>query len=586
MPVVFLTLALALVLFAWGKWRHDIVAVICLLVLIIAGVIPPQDAFLGFGHPAVITVAAVLVVSRGLQRSGLIDTLGHFILKLGKNRTLQIGVLCVVVCLASAFMNNVGALAVIIPVAIHLARQNGYSPSYILMPVAFASLLGGMTTLIGTPPNILVSAFRAEALGEPYAMFDFSPVGVVLAVTGLTFISLIGWRLLPKRESAEETEKFNIEDYITEVEVLEESTINGLKVYEIEEKTQSDIRVLNVIRSGRLIQTPSSKLKLKTGDIVTVEAESEELKKFIESSKTKLVGKEELLVDADSVEDLQVVEAVVMNDSVILGRTASGLHMRSRFAVNLLAISRQDQQIRRRIDHVAFRVGDVLLLQGFRSQMADTLRYMGCLPLADRDFSIGRAKDVLPALLIFALGLTGVITGIVQVQVAFTLSALLMVLFKVVPVREVYNTVDWPVIVLLGALLPVGQALETTGGATLIANYLLDWGTQLSPAMMLILLLVGTMFLSDIINNAATVVIMAPVAVQVAHGLQVSVDPFLMAVAVGSSCAFLTPIGHQSNTLVMGPGGYKFTDYWRMGLPLEILIVAAGVPAILYFWPL
>lgn len=586
MVVVFITLILALILFAWGKWRHDIVAVICLLVLILAGVIPPQDAFLGFGHPAVITVAAVLVVSQGLQRSGLIDTLGHFIMKLGKNRTLQIGVLCVVVCLASAFMNNVGALAVIIPVAIHLARQNGYSPSYVLMPVAFASLLGGMTTLIGTPPNILVSAFRAEALGEPYNMFDFSPVGVVLAATGLTFIALAGWRLLPKRESAEETEKFNIEDYITEVEVLEESSINGLKVYEIEEKTQSDIRVLNVIRNGRLIQTPASNLKLKTGDIVTVEAESEELKKFVESSKTKLVGKEELQVDADSVEDLQVVEAVVMNDSSILGRTASGLRMRSRFAVNLLAISRQDQQIRRRIDHVVFRVGDVLLLQGFRSQMADTLRYMGCLPLADRDFSIGRAKDVLPALLIFTLGLIGVITGIMQVQVAFTLSALLMVLFKVVPVREVYNAVDWPVIVLLGALLPVGQALEATGGATLIANYLLEWGTQLSPTMMLILLLVGTMFLSDIINNAATVVIMAPVAVQVAHGLQVSVDPFLMAVAVGSSCAFLTPIGHQSNTLVMGPGGYKFTDYWRMGLPLEMLIVAAGVPAILYFWPL
>ena len=586
MLVVFITLILALILFAWGKWRHDIVAVICLLALTLAGVIPPHDAFLGFGHPAVITVAAVLVVSRGLQHSGLIDTLGHFIMKMGKNRTLQIGVLCMVVCLASAFMNNVGALAVIIPVAIHLARQNGYSPSYVLMPVAFASLLGGMTTLIGTPPNILVSAFRAETLAEPYAMFDFSPVGVVLAATGLTFIALAGWRLLPKRESADETEKFNIEDYITEVEVLEESSINGLKVYEIEEKTQSDIRVLNVIRNGRLIQTPSGNLKLKTGDIVTVEAESEELKKFIESSKTKLVGKEELQVDADSVEDLQVVEAVVMNDSSILGRTASGLRMRSRFAVNLLAISRQDQQIRRRIDHVAFRVGDVLLLQGFRSQLADTLRYMGCLPLADRDFTIGRAKDLLPALTIFMLGLTGVITGILDVQVAFTMSALLMVIFKVVPVREVYNAIDWPVIVLLGALLPVGQALETTGGATLIANYLLGWGTQLSPEMMLILLLVGTMFLSDIINNAATVVIMAPVAVHVAHGLQVSVDPFLMAVAVGSSCAFLTPIGHQSNTLVMGPGGYKFTDYWRMGLPLEILIVAAGVPAILYFWPL
>jgi di/tricarboxylate transporter len=587
MIIVFSTLALALVLFAWGKVRHDVTGIICLLVLVFTNVVPADEAFMGFAHPAVITVAMVLIVSSGLKSSGLIETVGHWIMKLGKNRFLQITVLCVIVCIASAFMNNVGALAIIMPVAIHVANKNGHSPSFVLMPIAFASLLGGMTTLIGTPPNIIIATYRADAVGEPFSMFDFAPVGVGVSIVGLLFITIIGWRFIPKREAKSgDKKRFKIEDYITEVEVLEESKINGSAVHEIEEVTNSDIRVLNVIRNRHLIQAPHRNMILKAGDIVTVEAESEELKKFVQASKAKLVGKEDISSETEGSGEIGMVEAVVTGNSPILGRTAASLRMRSRFEVNLLAVARQDQQIRRRLDHVIFKTGDVLLLQGDRNRISDTLTLLGCLPLADRDFSIGKPREVVLALSIFMLALVLVVGGIVKVQVAFTVAALLMVLTKVLPLRNVYTSIDWPVIVLIGALLPVGTALEKTGGASFIANQILGLGDHFPATAMLVIVLVGTMFLSDIINNAATVVLMAPVALNVASGLSVSPDPFLMAVAVGGSCAFLTPIGHQSNTLVMGPGGYKFTDYWRMGLPLEILIVLLGTPLILHFWPL
>lgn len=585
--IVFATLGLALVLFAWGKLRHDIVSIICLLILVLAGIVPAAESFAGFAHPAVITVAMILVVSKGLQNSGLIDSIGHQVLRLGNNVTLQIAALCGIVCIASAFMNNVGALAILMPVAIHIAGKSGYSPSIVLMPIAFASLLGGMTTLIGTPPNIIVSTFRAETMGAPFGMFDFSPVGAGVAIVGLAFITFIGWRLIPKRVSEKgEKERFRIEDYITEVYITEESKLNGLQLSEIKTATKTDIQVLSIVRDKRLLYAPAAATVLLADDILSIESDADTLKTFLTVSKTTLVGKEALSAKAAGAENIASVEAVIMANSPILRQTASGMRMRTRYGVNLLAISRQDQRIRKRLDKVEFMAGDVLLLQGDSVEIYDRLSDMGCLPLADRGFTLGQPKKVILALAIFSLALALIISGLVQVQVAFTIAAVLMVLSKMIPLREIYTSIDWPVIVLLGALLPVGAALESTGGAELIAGQILHLAPRLPLWGMLAVVLIVTMTLSDVINNAATVVLMAPISLNVAKGLGVSPDPFLIAVAVGASCAFLTPIGHQSNTLVMGPGGYKFTDYWRMGLPLEILIVLIGVPLIMFFWPL
>ncbi|MBD3385245.1 SLC13 family permease [candidate division KSB1 bacterium] len=585
--LVYLTLFLVLILFAWGRIRHDFVALIALFVLVIAGVVPPAEAFSGFGHPAVITVAAVLIIGKALEYSGLVDLLGKWVMRVGDNLLLQISAMSLLVAVASAFMNNVGALAIMMPVALHMARKSGNPPSYLLMPIAFASLLGGMTTLIGTPPNIIIATFRADVAAAPFGMFSFTPVGIFLAVGGMLFTSFIGWRLLPRR-AAKKSEKdlFDIDDYMTEVKVKRDAKARGVTLAELEDISDARVRILGLVHKNKRIHAPDENLVLQTGDILIVESDTEALETFLGDTGFQLAAGKQFRKDAEGSKDIAISEAVLMADSPLIGQTASDAKMRNRYGVNLLAVARRDERIRLRLNNIKFRAGDVLLLQGRRHMMDDVISSLGCLPLARRGLRLGYEKKIALSLSLFTLSIVAVVAGWLPVQISFSIAAVAMVLTGLLPVREVYASVDWPVIVLLGAMIPVGAALETSGGAQQIAGFILHVGHSFPAWMTLAMLLIITMFLSDILNNAATVVLMAPIGISVAQGLAVSIDPFLMAVAVGGSCAFLTPIGHQSNTLVMGPGGYKFTDYWRMGLPLEILIVLIGVPAILTFWPL
>ncbi|MFO7865271.1 MAG: SLC13 family permease [Candidatus Aminicenantes bacterium] len=584
--IVFSTLLLALGLFAWGRIRHDFVALIALFLLVAAGIISPDRAFSGFGHPAVITVAAVLIIGKALEFSGLIDVLGKWVMKAGKKKLLQIIALSLLAGAASAFMNNVGAVAVMMPIAVHMARKSGQSPSYYLMPLSFASLLGGMVTLIGTPPNIIIATFRADETGTAFGMFDFSPVGAGVALTGIVFVTLIGWRFLPKRQ-AEKSDKdlFEIDEYITEVKVGKDSKLKGTCLGELKKISKADVQILGMVRREKRIHAPDKSEELQAGDIIILETDTEALKTFLNDTGLELVGGKQFRKDAAGSKDIAVSEVIVMTDSPLIGNTASGMKMRSRFGVNLLAVARRGKKIRKRLDHISFQAGDVLLLQGRVPMIHDINPSIGCLPLARRGLRIGYQKKISLSLAIFFTSIVLVVTGLLPVQVAFAMAAVAMVLSGMLPLKEMYASVDWPVIVLLGAMIPVGEAMETSGGADFIAGQISTVGERLPFWGVIALILVITMFLSDIINNAATVVLMAPVGISLAQGLGASIDPFLMAIAVGGSCAFLTPIGHQSNTLVMGPGGYRFSDYWRMGLPLEILIVLIGVPLILIFWP-
>lgn len=585
--IVFGILILAIGLFAWGKLRYDLVAILCLLLLIISGLIPVEESFNGFSHPAVITVAMILIVSHGLAKSGLIEWIARWMMEKDLNFTLQLALLCALVCMASAFMNNVGALAMTMPLAIHIAKKNGQSPSSYLMPIAFSSLLGGMTTLIGTPPNIIISTFRSQHSEESFSMFDFAPVGIGLALVGLLFIISIGWRLVPKRNApGDESNKFNIDDYITEVRITEKSKLKDEPHHEVHDFTKGNIQVLNISRDNQMTYAPGRNYVFKENDVITIQGDPSDIKDFIDESGTELVGKEKDQTDSKEMKDISLVEAVVMANSRIINRNASQIKLGYRFGVNLLAISRQNQNIKKRIDQVKFQIGDVLLVQGENDKIDETLDRMGCLPLADRGINLGEPKKILLSLSIFGLALMLIIAGLMEVQVAFTLAAFLMVLLNIIPLREIYTAIDWPVIILLAALLPLGIALETSGAATWIAERILILKDSFPPWFILGVILILTMFLSDIINNAATVVLMAPIAINVAVGMNVATDPFLMAVAIGGSSAFLTPIGHQSNALVLGPGGYKFTDYIRLGAPLELLIVLLGIPLILFFWPL
>lgn len=583
--IVFLTLICSLLLFAWGRIRHDFVALIALFTVTVTGIVPGNEAFSGFGHPAVITVAAILIIGKALESSGVVDFLGEFVSKTASSFPVQVITLCGLTAAASAFMNNVGALAIMMPVAIHLARKSNNSPSHILMPLSFSSLLGGMTTMIGTPPNIIIATIRSDSMGEPFGMFDFMPAGMTVAITGVIFVTLLGWRFLPSRTGQQTNEDlFKIDDYITEVRVTRDSRLRGESVKDIRKITETDISILGMVRNKRRIHAPSPSEEIKTNDILIIETDAKDLKKFIEKSGTKLVGGKQFRKDAKGSKDIEIAEAVVMSDSPLLGETAASVTMRSRYGINLLAVARKNKRIRKRLDHVIFRNGDVVLLQGRSHMLHDTIRTMKFIPLAKRGLRIGYQKKLIPALSIFGLSIITVVTGLLPVQVAFSIAAVIMVLSGILHIKEVYTSVDWPVIVLLGSMIPVGHSMETTGGAATISAQILKMSDILPPWGILAVMMVSTMLLSDIINNAATVVIMAPIAIAVAAGINVSQDTFLMAVAIGGSCAFLTPIGHQSNTLVMGPGGYTFTDYWKMGLPLDILIVSVGVPALIFFW--
>jgi len=585
--IVFVTLIIALVLFVYGRWRYDIVALLSLFIVTLTGVVGWDEAFLGFANPAVVTVAAVLVISRGLQNAGVVDQIVHRLSGVGDGPETQVSLLTGIVTAFSAFMNNIGALALLLPVGLRMARKSGTPPSVLLLPLAFGSCLGGLITLIGTPPNIIIAAIRAEHTGEPFAMFDFTPVGLAVAVAGVLFISLIGWRLVPKRAGPSSHEYlFEVKNYLTEVRVTEDSKLAGASLREIEEKTEADVAIVHLVRGETIRPAPYRYEVVRPGDILIVRADSDDLKTFIDLSGFELAEGVEVKSDTLGSGDVTLMEAMVQPDSPVIGRKVRDLSIRWRFEVNLLAVARQGERLRKRLQQVRFEVGDVLLLQGTPGTLQEAMKALGCLPLAERGLKIGEPQRIILAVGIFGFAIAIAAVGLVPIQVIFPIAAVVMVLASLISLREIYESIDWPVIVLLGALIPVGHALESTGGARLIASTLLGLQGQVPVEVILIVLLVATMFLSDFINNAATAVLMAPIGVSLAGGLGVSTDPFLMAVAVGASCAFLTPIGHQSNTLVMGPGGLRFGDYWPLGLPLEAIIVAVGIPLILYVWPL
>ncbi len=579
-------LFIMLVLFVTGRIRYDLVAVLGLVAVTLVGAVSPEEAFSGFGHPAVITVAAVLIISRGLLNSGLVDGIVRLVSGVGDNLLAQIAVLTTLVAICSAFINNVGALALFMPVALRISSRSGTPASALLMPLAFGSLLGGLTTLIGTPPNIIIATFRTEAGLEPFRMFDFAPVGGLVALAGLAFLILLGWRLVPRRRSSPSSEDlFEIGEYLTELSVPEDSPLAGKPLGEME-NADHDINILAIIRGDRRLPAPSPRRLLREGDILVVRADTDGLKHLTEEQGFAMAEAGELDAESLGSDEVVVIEVVVSPSSRSEGKTAKGLNLRRRYGVNLLGISREGSGLRGRLNTARLRPGDVLLLQGGRDLLPEILPELGFLPLAPRDLRFGTPRRLLLGGGIFAVALVAAALGLVPSGIALVAAALIMTLGGLIAPRELYESVDWSIIVLLGAMIPVSAALENTGGADLIADSLLAVSAGAPPPITLTILLVGTMFLSDLVNNAAATVLVAPIALGVAAGMGASPDPFLMAVAVGASCAFLTPIGHQSNTLVMGPGGYRFGDYWRMGLPLEVIIVLVAIPALLWIWPL
>lgn len=583
---LFAILFFVFVFLIWGRWRYDLVAFVALLAALLAGVVPKEDAFSGFGHPATVIIALVLIVSRGLSNSGVIELLARYFVDASRKLAAHVAIMSGLAAALSAVMNNVAALALLMPLDLQAAKKSGRSPSLTLMPLSFASILGGMITLIGTPPNIVVSEIRGAALGEPFQMFDFAPVGLACAVMGVAYVALLGWRLLPTDQRAPNTgqDSFELADYIAEVRVAEGSVIIGQKVRDLDELAgKSDVDIVGLIRRGRRKPGMARAIEIKVDDVLVIEASPDSLEEAIGALGLEYVGKGEGRLDS---KNLALTEFVVSESSPLAGRSAIDVRILFRYRVALVGVARHGKRFRDGIRKLELKAGDVVLLLGNEERLADATVRLRLLPLADRGHRVIQRNKVWLAVGLFATAIISASSGVVYLPVALGCVVAAYVIFDIVPLRDVYHSVEWPVIVLLGSMIPIGSALQATGGTTLIANGIVDISTGFSPAVVLLLLVVVTMTLSDVMNNTATAVIAAPIAIEIAARLNVSPDPFLMGVAVAASCAFLTPIGHKNNTLIMGPGGYRFGDYWRMGLPLEILIIALSVPTILMVWPL
>ncbi len=590
--IIFGILAAVMVLLIWGRWRYDLVAFTALLAAVALGAVPVRGAFSGFSHPATVVIAMVLIVSRGLSNSGAVDILARALMSTAKTLTSHILIMSGLAATLSAVMNNVGALALLMPVDLQAAKKAKRAAALTLMPLSFASILGGLVTLIGTPPNIIIAAYRQDVLGSPYGMFDFAPVGGACAVVGVLFVALIGWRLIPKERSADrDSQSFDLEDYIAEVRIPAGSALAGKKLRELDPVAEEyEVQFLGLVRQGKRLPGMARHAALREGDLLVVEAGPEYLEKMIGGLKLAYAAvadpKEGPKTGLLKTEDVALAEVVVLPAARVAERSTMSLGLKYRFGVHLLGVSRQGKRFRDRLRHLVIEPGDVLLLQGNANELPDVIAWLGCLPLAERGVQAGQRGRAWLCVGIFALAIALAATGVLYLPVALACAAAAMVFLKIVPLREVYEQVEWPVIVLLGSMIPIGAALETTGGTALIAEGILRLSAGAAPAIVLALLMVITMTLSDVMNNTATTVVAAPIAVDIAGRLEVSADPFLMTVAVAASCAFLTPIGHKNNTLIMGPGGYRFGDYWRMGLPLEVLIILVAVPMILLVWPL
>lgn len=586
-------------LFLWDRLRYDIVALLALLAAVAIGIVPAAHAFSGFASPILPLIAGALVVSAAIARSGVVEMLFRWLQPAMRVRFLQVGVLALCVAAVSAFMKNVATLALFLPVGFQVARRHARSPSEFLMPMSFASMLGGSITLIGTSPNLLIAQVRASLGGRPFQMFDFTPIGLGTALCGVLFLGF-GWRLIPRGRRAAPEAPFKIEDYTTEFQLDEDSPFVGRTVAEVEEEAGGEVSVIAIIREQYRRHVPAGHWQLLPHDVLVVEADPQALDQFTADGRLTVVGSQELpaapaAAQAEEAarpraggaagDGLVTVEAIVAAGSELIGRSLADLNLRRRYGVNVLAIGQRGRRTTVRLRRVKFQLGDVIVVQGHPDTIHETLAALGALPLAERRLNLGRQRQLLLPLAILAIAVAVAGFSVVPADFAFLGAGIAVVLLGLSTLKEAYDAIEWPILILIGALIPIGEAVRTTGTTHLLAGLLAPVADHLPAFGALALVLAVSMLVTPLLHNAAAVLVMGPIAASLAHRLGYHVDPFLMAVAFGAGSDFLSPIGHPSNTLVMGPGGYHFGDYWKLGLPLSVIVIGVGVPLILAFWP-
>lgn len=579
--------AVMMVAFLWGRLRYDIVAMLALLAGVALGIVPAGEAFKGFSDDIVIIVGSALVLSAAVARSRVIERALAGIMPVLGSTQAQVVLLVVVVAVMSAIIKNIGALAMMLPIAYQLARKGGRSPSVFLMPMAFASLLGGIVTLVGTSPNVIVARVRAELGGEPFSMFDFTPVGIVVALAGCAFLAL-GYRLLPqdRRGAVSLDQAIDIKDYVTEAKIGPKSTLAGKTVADLKALGAGELQIVAILRDERRLQAPLPDASLKAGDTLLLRGDAAVLERVVAEGELDLDGQHRPIEKEDALDPDQVSEAIIGPNSVLIGQSAGDIGLHARFGVNMIAISRSGERFTQRLRDIRLRAGDIVVIQGDEKQLPEKLMELGLLPLADRVVSLGSTRKAVMTVSIVLAAVVALAFGLAPVPLTFFAAAVLLIALRCLPLREAYSSIDAPILLMLAALIPVSDTLRSTGATDVFAGWLAQVGSGMPGWASVALILAAAMAVTPFLNNAATVLVMAPIGAGFAAKLGYNPDAFLMAVAIGAACDFLTPIGHQCNTLVIAPGGYRFSDYPRLGAPLSLIVLGVAVPMILLVWPL
>lgn len=579
-------IAATIVAFVWGRWRYDLIALAALAVGVALGLIPAKAAFEGFANDIVIIIASALVLSAAVARSGVVDLLMAPLLPRLKDERTQVPVLAGTTAVLSMATKNVGALALMMPSALQIARRTGVSPGRLLMPMSFGSLVGGLAVLVGTSPNIIVSEVRQKTLGQPFGMFDFLPVGGILTVLAVAYLAF-AYRLLPRsRQAAIDVDAaLAAQAYVTEVEVPEDWSFDQGRVGALKKAADGAVSVVAILRGRRRIEAPHANLKIQPGDVLLLEGEQQELNQLIVTAKLRLRDADRPVAMNAPTEEVRVVEAVIGAESDLIGQSARSVTLSDAHGVNLLGVSRGGRRMAGRLATIRLRAGDIIVLQGAEQSLPAALQALGLLPLAEREVRLGGVRHAVLPVAILAAAMALVAAGMIPVAAGFFGAAVLVVASGALRMREAYAALEAPVLVLVAALIPVSDTVQKTGGADLIAGWLSGAFHGLPPIATLTAMMAVAMAATPFLNNAATVLIAAPIGMGLAQRLGLSPDPFLMAVAVGAGCDFLTPVGHQCNTLVLGPGGYRFGDYARLGAPLSALILLVAPWLIAWVWP-
>jgi di/tricarboxylate transporter len=585
--IVFIILIGAVILFSLERMPVDLTAIVVMAALLTTGIINPAEAISGFSNPATITVGAMFIISAALTKTGSLIFLGNLCSRMFKyGFGIALVVTMVFVAFTSAFINNTPVVAVFIPILLSVAHNNNISPSKLLMPLSFASIFGGVCTLIGTSTNILVSSIAVQ-YGEPQlGMFEFTSLGLIFFIVGTLYMVLIGVKLIPgRRVEADLTESFRMNDYLTEIVILPEAKSVGKRLVESPLVTELDLDVIYVIRNGQRLLRPINTIVIEPYDVLRVRCDIHKIRQIQERVGVILKSNLKINQDEFAADDIILTEAIVAPNSELENQTLKSINFRNKFRATALALRHRGQLLQEGFATTRLNAGDALLIEVRKENYNYLKNNKNFVLVSDIEIPKYRKRKTIPALLIVVGVVASATIGIMPIMASALLGCILLVLVGCIKLDEAYQAIDWKVIFLLGGILSMGIALEKTGAALFIANALIESIGHLGPVAIIAVFYLMTSLLTESMSNNATAVLLTPIAISTANALGFDPRPFIIAIMFGASASFMTPVGYQTNTMIYSVGQYKFTDFLKVGTPLNVIFWLIASLLIPFFFP-